>query len=154
MSLHVWLEEKGNSLDPPKLNAKAKMRKLVAALIKERDWILKDMRKEVEAIGSMTLSTLQQIQFAIEDGGNPLWGSFGPMQGTERYASRASVRAAQFHQINETLNGIYLLFPELKPAEVERPKKPETKPDPVKPEGRKKKAKKTTNRSLLPTCVP
>jgi hypothetical protein len=142
MSLRVWLEEKGNSLDPPKLNSKQKVEKLIKALIKEREWILKELQKEVEHIGSATLSTLQQVQFAIEDGDNLLWGSFGPMQGTAQFIERSSVHASRFYQINETLDGIYSLFPELKPAKVERPKKPEPKPDPVKPEGRKKKGKK------------
>lgn len=140
MSLQVWMEE--NSLDPPKLSSKNKVEKLVKALTKEREWVLKELRKEVENIGSTTLTTLQQIQFAIEDANNPLWGTFGPMQGTGQYIERSSVYAAKFHQISETLDAIYSLFPEFKPAEKKKAKakrREPTTPNPVDPETRPKK---------------
>lgn len=148
MSLQVWMEE--NSLDPPKLSSKQKVEKLVKALIKEREWVMKELQKEVENIGSTTLHTLQQIQLALEDGDNPLWGSYGPMQGTGQYVERSNSHAARFHQINETLDAIYSLFPELKPATKPRnlkrraKRREPTTPNPVDPETKpKKKARKT-----------
>jgi len=142
MSLQVWLKPEGDSLDPPKLSSKAKVEKLVKALIKEREHVLKDLRKEIENIGSSTLHTLKQIEFAVEDGNNPLWGSFGPMQGTAQFLERSTSIAGRFHTINEVLDAIYTMFPEFKPTKKERPKKPEPKPSSGQPEGRKKKGKK------------
>jgi hypothetical protein len=154
LSLHIWMEE--NSLDPHNPSAKQKVKKLIKALNKERDWVLKELRKGVENIGSTTLTTLQQIQFAIEDKNNPLWGSFGPMQGTAQYLERSSVYAAKLHQISETLDAIYSLFPEFRPAKVDLPKKPEPKPDSVKTEGRQKSKRRepTTPNPVDPETKP
>jgi uncharacterized protein (UPF0335 family) len=109
-----------NSLDPPVMKTKDKLRKLRDELIREREHLYEQITTCCESGARLMIDTIADVARAKDGIQKPTWGSWGPIQGN--YGAKVDALAGQLYQIEQTLEMIHKLWPKLAPSMPAKPK--------------------------------